>query len=252
MVLLVVAFVVSVLAGISWYEPALIPFDLRFILATLGAYLFVEGVLSLLRSKKAAESERTLLNQYNNAYSDFLQVKEELDQLSGVFREVKERELSLQSALTTLKEEYDDDQRSGQLSLPMYSDVMTLLSLFQTKGRFIDFLSQDITSYGDEHVGRVARFVHQGCSEVMKEHIDVEPIFTGHEGESITLSGDFEARAYRLVGKVKDRPPYRGTITHKGWRVKRISIPRIVGDEESEPERSSAAILAPAEVEVAS
>jgi hypothetical protein len=251
MILLVVAFIAAVTTGVSFYDVNVIPFDLRYILAGLSFYMLTEGIVSVLRNKKVARQEQALFTQYSNAHGDFLQAKEELDQLSGVFREIKERELSLERALASLKEEHEHTPSSAENSLPLYSDVMTLLSLFQNKGRFIDFLAQDITSYEDEHVGRVARFVHQGCSEVMKEYIECKPVFEGAEGENVSLGSDFEARAYRLVGKVKDKPPYKGTVTHKGWRVKRIAIPRVVGEQDEKPELSTAAILAPAEVEVA-
>jgi hypothetical protein len=125
--------------------------------------------------------------------------------------------------------------------------VVQFLARLQEKGRLVDYLMDDITPYSNEQVGVVARVVHQGCREVLRAAFDIQPVHGGQEREAIVLAGDFDAGAYRLVGKVPEHPPYNGTVLHRGWKATRISLPRV-----TETTRESAArkIIAPAEVEV--
>ncbi|HBG06451.1 MAG: hypothetical protein A2075_00560 [Geobacteraceae bacterium GWC2_58_44] len=125
--------------------------------------------------------------------------------------------------------------------------VVQFLARLQEKGRLVDFLMDDITPYSNEQIGVVSRVVHQGCREVLRGAFDIEPVHGGQEREGITLAGDFDGATYRLLGKVPDHPPYRGTVLHRGWKATRITLPRV-----TETSRASAArkIIAPAEVEV--
>ena len=125
--------------------------------------------------------------------------------------------------------------------------VVQFLARLQEKGRLVDFLMDDVTPYSNEQVGVVARVVHQGCREVLHGTFDIEPVHPGQERDAINLAGDFDAATYRLVGKVPDRPPYQGTVLHRGWKATRISFPRL-----ADAPRDSAArkIIAPAEVEI--
>ncbi len=125
--------------------------------------------------------------------------------------------------------------------------IVQFLGRLQDKGRFIDFVMDDVTPYSNEQIGAAARVVHQGCREVLKSNFDFEPVHGGKEGETITLSEDFDARAYRLTGKVPDRPPYKGAVRHRGWKITRISLPRLTGDVRDPAVRE---IAAPAEVEI--
>jgi len=125
--------------------------------------------------------------------------------------------------------------------------VVQFLARLQEKGRLVDFLMDDITPYSNEQVGVVSRVVHQGCREVLRGAFDIEPVHSGQERDAVVLAGDFDAATFRLVGKVPDQPPYKGTVLHRGWKATRISLPRV-----TETTRDSAArkIIAPAEVEV--
>ena len=49
------------------------------------------------------------------------------------------------------------------------AEVITLLGVFQDKGRLVDFLMDDITPFNDEQVGSVVRAVHQGCKAALME-----------------------------------------------------------------------------------
>ncbi len=107
-------------------------------------------------------------------------------------------------------------------------EVVTLLGIFQEKGRFIDFLMEDITPFTDAEVGGVARAVHQGCREALKEHFRIEPISQVGEGGTITLPAGYRADEFRLVGKLSGEAPFTGKIVHKGWRTTSVKLPRVL------------------------
>ena len=125
--------------------------------------------------------------------------------------------------------------------------VVQFLARLQEKGRLVDFLMDDIAPYSNEQIGVVARVVHQGCREVVRAAFDIEPVHGGQEQEAVVLAGDFDAGAYRLVGKVPEHPPYQGTVLHRGWKATRVSLPRVT---EAARESAARSIIAPAEVEV--
>jgi hypothetical protein len=125
--------------------------------------------------------------------------------------------------------------------------VVQFLARLQEKGRLVDFLMEDITPHSDKEIGVVGRVVHQGCREVLSSCFDIKPLHEGREQEEISLAPDFDAAAYRLVGRVPQHPPYQGTVRHHGWKAVRVSLPRLT---DSARDRSSLRIIAPAEVEV--
>jgi hypothetical protein len=121
--------------------------------------------------------------------------------------------------------------------------ALQLLSLLQREGRLVDFLQQDIASFPDAEVGVAARVVHEGCRRALREHASIEPVRAESEGARVKLDAGFDADAVKLVGDVKGEPPWSGTLRHRGWRAKRLELPRLVGDHD-------ARVLAPAEVEL--
>ncbi|CAA6696832.1 MULTISPECIES: DUF2760 domain-containing protein [unclassified Lentimonas] len=125
--------------------------------------------------------------------------------------------------------------------------VAQLLSLLQEKGRFLDFVMDDIKSVPDAQIAAAARFVHQGCQSVMQSNFKIEPVATVAENQSITLAEDYERGDYRLSGKIEGQPPHTGTLKHKGWKTASISLPKVMGDRAN---AKGAHLLAAAEVEV--
>lgn len=123
------------------------------------------------------------------------------------------------------------------------AQVVRFLGQLQEKGRLVDFIMDDITPYANEEIGAAARVVHQGCKEVLAETFDIRALHPGAEGEDLTLAADFDARAYRLVGKVPEHPPFTGRVLHRGWKTARVNLPQLT-DEARE-------VIAPAEVEIA-
>jgi hypothetical protein len=122
--------------------------------------------------------------------------------------------------------------------------AVQLLALFQRDGRLIDFLMEDLGGYGDAEIGAAVRDVHAGCRRVLEKYVTLQSILTGQEGGPITMGRDIDPAAVRLVGNVTGRPPFRGTLLHRGWRATSLDLPPL-GDV------SSRAIVAQAEVEVA-
>jgi hypothetical protein len=130
---------------------------------------------------------------------------------------------------------------------PKDESALQVLSLLQQKGRFLDFVMDDVTKYPDAQIGAAARVVHQGCASVVREYFDVQPVEGGAEGGAVTLEKNYDSGRYRLVGRVTGEAPYRGRILHRGWLTTSVRLPERTklgehGDGQG--------VIAPAEVEV--
>jgi hypothetical protein len=125
------------------------------------------------------------------------------------------------------------------------AEIVAFLGMLQEKGRFIDFVMDDVTAYDDAQVGAAARVVHQGCRRVLNECFSIKPVADAPEGESFTVPPDGPADAYRLTGKVGGTPPFRGTLVHKGWQTEKVNLPRVLHKQ-----GSPLPAIAPAEVEL--
>ncbi len=123
------------------------------------------------------------------------------------------------------------------------SAALQLLGLLQQEGRFVDFLEEDVTGYTDAEIGAAARVIHQGCRKIVCDHFKIVPVREEPEGSRITLNNGFDASAIRLTGNVVGRPPFTGSLVHRGWRVEEIKLPRIAEGHDTR-------ILAAAEVEL--
>lgn len=137
----------------------------------------------------------------------------------------------LQEAQSTLSETESKLQASLEESTRFknqssHSDVLTLLSLFQEKGRLLDFLMDDITLYSDAQVGAAGRVVHQGCSKVLSEFFNVSPLHTDDEGTVINLRKEDSILAYRVLGRSFDQTPFDARILHRGWGTDKVNVPR--------------------------
>ncbi len=124
-------------------------------------------------------------------------------------------------------------------------EVVSLLGIFQEKGRLVDFLMEDITPYSDEDVGSVARSVHQGCKDALNEHFKIEAISPGGEGATITVPAGYPADEFRLLGNLSGEAPFTGSVIHKGWRATSVKLPRLLN-----PDGDRLPVIAPAQVEV--
>ena len=118
-----------------------------------------------------------------------------------------------------------------------------MLALLQRDGRLVDFLMEDLSGYPDEQVGAAVRDIHSNCRRALARYVTVESILDGQEGGPVTVSDGLDPAEVRLVGNVAGRPPFQGTLLHKGWRVTHVSLPPL-------GEGAGRAVVAQAEVEV--
>jgi len=121
--------------------------------------------------------------------------------------------------------------------------ALQLLGLLQKEARFIDFIKEDVSAYGDADIGIAARVVHEGCNKAINEYFTLETVRTDQEGSKVTLAKGFNASEVRLTGNIVGKAPFTGTLIHKGWKVSNIRLPKLT-------EGHDASIVAAAEVEL--
>jgi uncharacterized protein DUF2760 len=126
---------------------------------------------------------------------------------------------------------------------PTTDGAVQFLGLLQREGRLVDFLREDIQPYDDAQIGAAVRAIHEGCRQILSEHVTLEPVLDANEGDEVTVPADFDPSAIRLTGNVTGEPPFRGTLRHAGWRAKQVKLP-------AQPSGQDAKIVAPAEVEI--
>jgi len=121
--------------------------------------------------------------------------------------------------------------------------ALQLLTLLQREARLIDFANENLASYADADIGAAARVVHEGCARVLKEHFTIAPVRSEAEGSRITLEEGFDAASVRLTGNVVGKAPFKGMLSHRGWRATDVRLPQLAKEHD-------ASIVAPAEVEL--
>lgn len=120
--------------------------------------------------------------------------------------------------------------------------ALQLLALLQREGRFVDFIQQDISGFGDADIGAAARVVHEGCRRAIASHARIVSVRSEAEGSPVVVeSGDGDG--IKLTGEVSGHAPYRGVLRHRGWRIETLKLPERVGPQDPR-------IVAPAEVEL--
>ncbi len=132
---------------------------------------------------------------------------------------------------------------TAPLRAPTAESALQLLSLFQREARLIDFTQENLSAYSDADIGAAARVVHEGCARVLREHFTIEPVRAEAEGARVTLEEGFDAASVRLTGNVVGQAPFKGTLSHRGWRATKVQLPQLA-------EKHDARVLAPAEVEL--
>ena len=127
---------------------------------------------------------------------------------------------------------------------PSTDAAVQLLALLQRDGRLVDFLREDIQAYDDAQIGAAVRSIHESCRQVLTEHLNIEPVLSGQEGDEVSVPEGFDPSAIRLIGNVSGEPPFRGVLRHAGWRTTQVRLP-------DQPSGQDPKIVAPAEVEIA-
>lgn len=121
--------------------------------------------------------------------------------------------------------------------------ALQLLGLLQKEARFVDFVYENVATFGDAEIGAAARIVHDGCRKVLSQYFEMMPVRTENEMSRITLAPGFDASAIRVSGNVVGEPPFTGTLIHRGWRAARINLPKVA-------EGHDVSVIGPAEVEL--
>jgi hypothetical protein len=123
------------------------------------------------------------------------------------------------------------------------AEPLRLLALLQREGRLVDFLMEDIRSYADAQVGAAVRDIHRQCQKAIQDHVTLEAVLPQQEEEAVTVPAGFDPSAIRLTGNVTGQPPFKGTLKHRGWRVKQLKLaPPPAGQDQW--------VVMPAEVEL--
>lgn len=120
--------------------------------------------------------------------------------------------------------------------------AVQLLALLQRDGRLLDFVMEDLSTYGDAQIGAAARDVHSGCRTVLTKYFSIAPVIQDDEGQAVTLDRDVDPARVKVIGNTTGRPPFTGLLRHRGWEATRVDLPPAPAAGRS--------VLAPAEVEV--
>lgn len=122
-------------------------------------------------------------------------------------------------------------------------EPVRLLRLLQRDAKMVDFLMQDISGASDADIAVFVRDMHPKAQKTLKEHVDIVPVMTQAEGDTVEVPKGFDPSAIQLLGNLTGQPPYRGTLKHSGWRAKDYNLP-------APAEGLDELVLAPAEVDL--
>ena len=112
-------------------------------------------------------------------------------------------------------------------------EPLRLLAVLQRDSRFLDFFMDDINAASDDQVLAFVRKMHPECQASLKDHLELAPVMTDTEGDSVEVPAGFDPSVIRLLGNVTGEPPFRGTLEHRGWRVKAFKLaPPPAGQDE--------------------
>jgi len=125
------------------------------------------------------------------------------------------------------------------------AEIVSFLGTLQERGRLVDFLMEDITTFNDAQVGAAARVVHNGCRAALQEYLGIRSVREEAEGSSVTVPSGYQADEYRLIGNIRGEGPFTGTLVHRGWKAASVRLPRLV-----RVETDRLPTIAPAEVEI--
>jgi hypothetical protein len=120
---------------------------------------------------------------------------------------------------------------------------LRLLGLLQRDASLVDFLMEDITGVEDGPIAAAVRDIQPKARLALKKYLEIGPCLDQKEGAQVEVSVGYHPSQYRITGNVPPQAPYRGELTHRGWKANKVSIPPLAQGEDG-------LILAPAEVEV--
>jgi hypothetical protein len=144
------------------------------------------------------------------------------------------------AAAAALKETGADREKRKNRDKRFFVHLFVLL---QREGRLIDFFQEDLDRYEDAQIGAAVRSIHANCRKTMKRYLTLEPVMKPEEGVTVEVQADFDREAIKLKGNVVGEPPFSGILRHRGWQLRKISLPEL--SEQENPD-----LIAPAEVEI--
>ncbi|RCK78845.1 MAG: hypothetical protein OZSIB_0995 [Candidatus Ozemobacter sibiricus] len=118
-----------------------------------------------------------------------------------------------------------------------------ILYLLQKEGRLLDFLAEDLSGVDDDQLGGAIRPIHEGLRRLLTDRLVIAPVLNLPEGETVELGDPVDPERVKLTGNVPARGPYKGTLIHKGWRLKECRLPALVAGWSGD-------VIVPAEVEI--
>jgi len=121
--------------------------------------------------------------------------------------------------------------------------ALHLISLLQREGRLLDFFNEDLDNFNNEQIGAAARKIHADCKSAIQKYIGPKSIMDQDEGENVTIEPGFDPSSIKMTGNVTGKPPFKGTLQHRGWRCSKFEMPGLSNVKDPN-------IIAPAEVEI--
>jgi hypothetical protein len=118
-----------------------------------------------------------------------------------------------------------------------------LMSLLQREGRLLDFFNEDLDNFNNEQIGAAVRKIHADCKSAIQKYIGPKPILDQNEGENVTIEPGFDPSSIKMTGNVSGKPPFKGTLQHRGWRCSKFEMPGLSNVKDPN-------IISPAEVEI--
>ncbi len=138
----------------------------------------------------------------------------------------------------------ESDERAAAAQDDLHQRLfLHLLAVLQREGRIMDFFFENLAEYSDAQIGTAVRGIHENCRKVIEKYLAPQSVVRESEGDAITVEEGFDPSALKLTGNVTGAPPFRGTVRHRGWKVRKLELPTLSGSPDPK-------IIAPAEVEV--
>jgi hypothetical protein len=252
--LIVIGFLLSALAfglciqlyplPLSFAESVVSEREVLLCLVALPLLVVIEGLWSMVQAGRA-RSVAVLLQEITERSTGY---QERADALK-VKLAAQEKAYSLEiDALRDAVRSAEAQRDAAQSKVANKGkDVLHFLSRLQEKGRFVDFVMEDVGAFTDQQIGAAARYVHGGCRSVVNEYLDLSPVQEGEEGKAITIAAIENPLMLRFIGRSAVQFPVTGTLVHRGWKATRVSLPEVSGGSTA---LEGSAVIMPAEIEL--
>ncbi len=227
----------------------------------LAALMFL-GTLQASRAKRRSLEAEAQLGEKTQA----------LLKLQGDLQQMRDERVSILGEINLLKDKYQATSKALEEATTKNRDLvaklrdketqnesaLVFLTLLQERGRFVDFLMEDVSGYSDQEVGVASRVVHGGCRKLLQECFNINPILSQPEGDKVLVDslakvehGDDSSHFYRFVGKVPETldAHREGRLVHRGWLTTKINLPKRAATNPLET-ATQRGVIVPAEIEL--